>query len=118
MKGAVRGIVVADIIENEKFRFRPKISGVANACALQISFSFFGHTTWIAIVRFSRDRILDRTNKTERRFDVKHVDPGSCRIRYNQHVAGVNSSPTTDAGAVKAQAFSKDILAVLLQSRG
>ena len=84
----------------------------------EISFGLFGDPAWIAIIRFTGNRVLDGADKAERRFGVEHVNPGRGRIRNDEHVAGLNCSPTTDAGAVKAQAIRKDILAVFVQRRG
>ena len=71
MERAVRAVIVANVVKDEKLRLGSKVCRIGDAGALQISLGLFGHPTGIAFVRFSGDWILDRANQAERRLGVE-----------------------------------------------
>ena len=56
--------------------------------------------------------------KTERRLGVKNIDPGRGRIGNDEHVGGVDRFPTANAGAIKAEAFGKNVFVIFGEGGG
>ncbi len=102
---AVGGLAVADIVEDEEFRFRAQVRGVRDARLLQVRFGFAGNIARIAAVRLVRDRIHRVRHDAQRGHLRERVEYGSRRVEYEQHIAGFNGLPAADRRAVKPEAF-------------
>ncbi len=61
-EAGIRPLIVAHVIEDEKFRFRSEVSSIRNACTIQISHCFSRDVSRITTVVFMRDRVDDVTN--------------------------------------------------------
>jgi len=72
----------------------------------------FGHATWIAIVRLTRDWIDNRANQTERWLGIKNIDPSRHRIGNDEHVGSVDRLPTADARAVEPDTVRENVFVV------
>src|SRR5262245_24296488 len=97
VKGGITRVVVTDLIENKELGLGSEECRVCNPGAMQVSLGFFGNPTRIAIVRLSGDWIDNGADQAEGRLRVKDIDPSGGRIGDDEHVAGVDRTPATDA---------------------
>ena len=107
IKWFIHGGIELNIIKNEKFRFRPKVGSISDTGGLEVGFRFLGYVAWIATIFFLGDRVHNITDHANRWVFHKRVHNRGGRIGNDQHVTGVNGLPSTDAGAIKPQAFIK-----------
>jgi hypothetical protein len=75
-----------DRVENEEFRFRTEVGGVAEARVLQVRFSALRERARVALVALAVSRFDDVAGQHESRFFVERVDEGRVRVRDQQHI--------------------------------
>ena len=97
IKGAVPLGIKTHIVKDEKFRFRADKSRVAYPGFLQICLRFFCYIPGIAGIGFPRQRIHYVTYHDKRRNLKKRVHLCRCRIRNDQHIAGIYRLPSSYA---------------------
>jgi len=90
-----------DGVENEEFRFRPEVGGVADAGALEISLGALGDGARVAVVALAVGRFDDVAGQHQRGFVVERVDEGGFRVGEQNHVGGLNAFPARDRRAVE-----------------
>ena len=82
-----------DAIENEKFGFRAKKGGIAQAGGLQVGFSTLGDGARVAVVAAAIGGIDYVTGQDQRGFVVEGVDVGRVGVRHHDHVGGLHPLP-------------------------
>ena len=103
----VFGLAEANVIEEEKFSFWPKINGVGNARTTEILCGFVGDRAGVAVVPFPGARLLDATDHAQGRFFAKRVDNGSVGVGNHAHIGFINRFPPPDTGAIKGDSVGE-----------
>jgi len=101
---------VADVVEDEKFGFGSHVRSVGNAGALQIRFGFLGDVTRVAVVGFVGDGVNRVGDDAERRDLRERIKDRGFGIEQQKHVAGFDSFPAADGGAVEAETGGEHFL--------
>ncbi|ABA50095.1 hypothetical protein BURPS1710b_2769 [Burkholderia pseudomallei 1710b] len=98
-------------VENEEFRLRTEVRGVADARALQVGLGALRERARIALVALAVRRLDDIAGQHEGRLFVERVDEGRVRIRHEQHVRRLDALPARDRRAVERVAAFELVLA-------
>ena len=106
----MRVLVEADVIENEKLRFRAEKRGVADAGILQIQLGLFGDPARVAFIILLGERIAHIADHHQRRRLHERIHESGLGIGNEQHVALIDRRPAADAGAIDAEAIGKRAL--------
>ena len=104
------GRVVADVVEQEEFRFRSEKGSISEACAVEMIESTLSKCARATLIGLAGTRFLDRADQAEGFVTVKGIHPRGARVRNHGHVRGLNPLPSTNGRAVKRQSLGEGLL--------
>ncbi|VXB37347.1 conserved hypothetical protein [Massilia sp. 9I] len=94
----------ADRVEDEEFRFRAEVGGVAQAGRLQVGFGALGDRARVAVVALAVRRFDHVALHEQRGLFHERVEVGGVRVRQQQHVGGFDALPAGDRRTVEGVA--------------
>ena len=106
------------VVEDEELGFGTEHGGVGDAGADQVFLGALGHAARIAGVSFHGAGFGDGAGQAEGGHRAEGINEGGVGVGHGQHVAGFNTFPAADGGAVEAVAFAEDVFGQFADGTG
>ena len=111
---APRGLVEADIVEDEELHLRAPVADLGYPAIPQVGLCLLGYVPGVPRVALTAHRVLDVAQDAKAGDLVDGVYKGTIGIGHHQHVAFVDLLKALDAGAIEPQTLLEDLLCELL----
>ena len=108
------GLIEAHIIEDVELQFRSPVAHFRNSTIFQIAFCLLCDIARVAAVALARDRIEHIADQIQSGNFKNRIHTGRLRVGDQQHVTFVDQLESADTGAVKTDAFLKQVVAQVL----